>query len=39
MILLVNKMYDPDIGGVETTVKEYAEFLKQYEDVVSFMHQ
>lgn len=34
MILLVNKMYDPDIGGVETTVKEYAEFLKQYEDIV-----
>jgi rhamnosyl/mannosyltransferase len=27
-------MYEPDIGGVETTVKEYADFLKQYDDVV-----
>ena len=33
MILLVNKMYDPDIGGVETVVKEYAEFLKQHDNV------
>ena len=34
MILQVNKMYDPDIGGVETVVKEYANFLKTYEDIV-----
>lgn len=34
MILQVNKMYDPDIGGVETVVKEYSEYLKEFDDVV-----
>jgi rhamnosyl/mannosyltransferase len=34
MILQVNKMYSPDIGGVETVVKEYSEYLKDYDDVV-----
>ncbi len=33
MILQVNKMYSPDIGGVETVVKEYSEYLKEYDDV------
>lgn len=34
MILQVNKMYWPDIGGVETVVKQYAEYLKQFDEVV-----
>jgi glycosyltransferase involved in cell wall biosynthesis len=34
MILQVNKMYDPTIGGVETVVKQYAKFLSQFEEVV-----
>ena len=34
MILQVNKMYSPVIGGVETVVKEYAEYLKDYEEIV-----
>ncbi|WP_421717189.1 glycosyltransferase [Arcobacter arenosus] len=34
MILQVNKMYSPDIGGVETVVKEYSEYLKEFEDVI-----
>jgi len=34
MILQINKMYDPDIGGVETVVKEYSNYLKQFDDVV-----
>lgn len=34
MILQINKMYDPDIGGVETVVKEYSEYLKEFDDVV-----
>jgi len=33
MILQVNKMYSPDIGGVETVVKEYAEYLKEFDDM------
>ena len=32
-ILQVNKMYYPDIGGVETIVKQYAEFLNKYFDI------
>lgn len=27
-------MYDPDIGGVETVVKQYSDCLKEYDDVV-----
>ncbi|MGB9814110.1 MAG: glycosyltransferase [Thermovenabulum sp.] len=34
MILQVNKMYYPDIGGVETVVKQYSEYLKQFDEVV-----
>jgi len=34
MILQINKMYDPDIGGVETVVKEYSEYLKEFDKVV-----
>jgi rhamnosyl/mannosyltransferase len=34
MILQVNKMYYPDIGGVETIVKQYSEYLKQFDEVV-----
>jgi len=34
MILQVNKMYSPDIGGVETVVKEYSEYLSDYEEVI-----
>ena len=34
MILQVNKMYSPDIGGVETVVKEYSEYLKDFDDVI-----
>jgi glycosyltransferase involved in cell wall biosynthesis len=34
MILQVNKMYSPDIGGVETVIKEYSEYLKNFDDVV-----
>ena len=34
MILQVNKFYYPDIGGVETVVKEYSEFLKAYDNVI-----
>lgn len=34
MILQVNKMYSPDIGGVETVVREYSEYLKDFDDVV-----
>lgn len=34
MILQINKFYSPDIGGVETVVKDYAEFLNKYDDVV-----
>ena len=26
-ILILNKMYHPDIGGVETVTKQYAEWL------------
>ena len=26
-ILIINKMYFPDVGGVETTVKQHAEWL------------
>ncbi len=33
MILQINKMYEPDIGGVETVVKEYSNYLKNYDDV------
>lgn len=32
-ILIVNKMYFPDIGGIETIVKQYAEFLNNHYDV------
>ncbi|MEB6425298.1 glycosyltransferase [Citrobacter freundii] len=32
-ILIVNKMYSPDIGGVETVVKQYAEYLAKMYDV------
>lgn len=32
-VLMVNKMYSPDIGGVETIVKQYAEFLRDSFDV------
>jgi len=34
MILQVNKMYYPDIGGVETVVRQYAEYLSQFDEVV-----
>lgn len=34
MILQVNKMYAPEIGGVESVVKEYSEYLKEYDEVV-----
>jgi glycosyltransferase involved in cell wall biosynthesis len=34
MILQVNKIYSPEIGGVETVVKEYSEYLNTYENVV-----
>ncbi|MCP2241259.1 glycosyltransferase [Thermoanaerobacterium thermosaccharolyticum] len=34
MILQVNKMYYPEIGGVETVVKQYSEYLQKYDDVV-----
>ena len=34
MILQVNKMYYPDIGGVETTVQCYSEYLSRFENVV-----
>ena len=34
MILQVNKMYHPDIGGVETVVKQYSEYLSQYDEVI-----
>jgi len=34
MILQINKMYSPDIGGVETVVREYSEYLNRHEDVV-----
>lgn len=34
MILQVNKIYSPEIGGVETVVKEYSEFLNEYEEVI-----
>lgn len=27
-------MYHPDIGGVETVVKQYAEYLKQFDEVI-----
>lgn len=33
MILQVNKLYSPDIGGVETVVKEYSEYLKKFDDI------
>lgn len=33
MILQINKMYAPEIGGVESVVKEYSEFLQEYDDV------
>lgn len=33
MILQVNKLFFPDIGGVETVVKQYTDFLKHYEEV------
>jgi rhamnosyl/mannosyltransferase len=33
MILQINKMYAPEIGGVETVVKEYSEYLNHYDDV------
>ncbi|MEI8631912.1 hypothetical protein P4S72_07090 [Vibrio sp. PP-XX7] len=33
MILQVNKMYSPDIGGVETVVKDISEYLKEYDDI------
>lgn len=32
-LLIVNKMYYPDIGGVETVVKQYAEYLTHFFDV------
>ena len=34
MILQVNKMYHPDIGGVETVVKQHSEYLSQYDEVI-----
>jgi len=37
MILQVNKMYSPDIGGVETVVKEYSEYLKDFDDVIVYV--
>jgi len=33
MILQINKMYTPDIGGVETVVSDYANYLKKYDDI------
>ena len=33
MILQINKMYTPDIGGVETVVSDYANYLREYDDV------
>lgn len=40
-ILQINKMYDPDIGGVETVVKQYAGFLKEagHEVTVLCIHK
>jgi rhamnosyl/mannosyltransferase len=32
-ILQINKMYSPDIGGIETVVKQYAEFLSNHFDI------
>lgn len=32
-VLIVNKMYSPDIGGVETVVKQYAEYLNKFYDL------
>lgn len=32
-VLQINKMYTPDIGGVETVVKQYSEFLLKDNDV------
>ena len=29
-LLIVNKMYYPDIGGVETVVKQYPEYLTHF---------
>ena len=34
MILEVNKFYFPVIGGVETVVKQYSEFLSKHEQVI-----
>jgi len=34
MILQINKMYSPEIGGVETVVQKYANYLKNYDDVI-----
>ena len=34
MILQINKMYEPDIGGVETVVRDYSELLNKYEKVI-----
>jgi rhamnosyl/mannosyltransferase len=33
MILQINKMYTPDIGGIETVVEDYANYLKEYDNV------
>lgn len=34
MILQINKMYAPDIGGIETVVGDYSNYLKKYDTVV-----
>lgn len=34
MVLQINKLYTPDIGGIETVVEDYANYLKQYDDVI-----
>lgn len=34
MILILNKVYSPDVGGVETVVRQYAELFVKREQVV-----
>lgn len=34
MILQVSKFYDPEIGGVESVVRDHAQYLSQFDEVV-----
>ena len=36
-ILILNKMYHPDIGGVETVTKQYAEWLSSENHKVTVL--